>query len=105
MKTLDEWKAYYEQHSGGHFVQRAGCSLVYDPGKGFLTYEVMGDRFILWQVAGDGEYWDRYSVSLARSLGCKAIVMQTRRDPSAFERKYGYRVTGFVMEKEVDNDG
>lgn len=70
---------------------------------GFISYKVDGDKFLWFNVYGDGKYWDEYVTTLAEGLGCKKIIAATRRNPAPYERKYGYKVTGYIIEKEVNN--
>lgn len=69
---------------------------------GFMSYRVEKDTFIIVQVYGDGKYWDEKANRLAKQFGLIKIMFSTKRNPKTFERKYGYRVTGYVMEKGVE---
>lgn len=69
--------------------------------KGFMSWGVNLDSLILSSVYGDGKYWDKFSIELAKQLGLKKIVIATRRSPKAYQRKYGYKLTGYLLEKEV----
>lgn len=70
---------------------------------GFMTYDLLrdDDAFLIVQCFGDGPYWDSRAVDLARELGLKRIRFATRRSPRSFERKFNYRVVGYILEKEV----
>jgi len=70
---------------------------------GFASYYFSedGESIILLSVYGDGRYWDSFFEDMARENGLKRVRFVTKRDPRLFARKYGYRVTGYHMEKEV----
>ena len=70
---------------------------------GFMSWKVDGDKFVCINVYGNGEYWDKYMNELAKQLGCKKILGGTTRKAGwkAFERKYGFKLRGYIFEKEV----
>lgn len=68
---------------------------------GFMVYRIHGDSFCIMHCYGDGKYWDGVAEEMALKNGCSRIKFATRRNPRTFAKKYGYRLTGYVMEKEV----
>lgn len=68
---------------------------------GFLSWRVYNDKLILLNVYGDGKYWDVFSMELAKKLGINKIIAGTKRKPKAWKRKYGYEVTGYILEKRI----
>ena len=68
---------------------------------GFMSWKVSDQGLVLLNVYGDGKYWDEFSIELAKKLNLKKIITATRRSPRAYQKKYGYKLTGFVLEKEV----
>lgn len=66
-----------------------------------MSWSVHGDKLVAHQVYGDGVYWDTYLNTLAQKLGLTKIMMATKRNPKAFERKFGFKLTGYILEKEV----
>ena len=70
---------------------------------GFMSWKVDGDKFVCMNVYGNGKYWDEYMNELAKQLGCKKILGGTTRKAGwkAFERKYGFKLRGYIFEKEV----
>ena len=68
---------------------------------GFASYFVNGDRLVICNVFGDGEFWDAFFLDKARELGLKRVTFGTRRNYKAFEKKFGYKLTGYILEKEV----
>ena len=70
---------------------------------GFISWKIDGDKFVCINVYGNGEYWDKYMNELAKQLGCKKILGGTTRKGGwkAFERKYGFKLRGYIFEKEV----
>ena len=69
---------------------------------GFMSWKVHGTDLVLLNVYGDGKYWDVFSIELAKKLGLKKILIATKRSPRAYTKKFGYQVTGYLMEKEVN---
>lgn len=70
--------------------------------KGFMSWRVTKpETLVLINVYGDGKYWDSVAVELAKQLNLNKIVFGTKRNPKAFERKYGYSHVGYILEKEV----
>jgi len=70
---------------------------------GFASWDINWEEqsLVLINVYGDGKYWDMFFTGLAKRLGLKKIVFGTKRSPKAFERKYKYKLVGYIMEKEV----
>ncbi len=68
---------------------------------GFMSWYISEDKFVPLQVYGDGAYWQQRIEIMASDLGAKSILIGTRRSPKAYMRKYGYKLVGYVLEKEV----
>lgn len=70
---------------------------------GFMSWVLDDDAFVCLNVYGNGDYWDKYMNELAKQLGCKTILGGTTRKAGykAFERKYGFKLKGYIFEKEV----
>jgi hypothetical protein len=70
---------------------------------GFMSWKLDDDIFVCLNVYGDGDYWDTYINELAKQLGCKTILGGTTRKAGykAFERKYNFKLVGYLFEKEV----
>lgn len=68
---------------------------------GFSTHRVVDDQLVLLNVCGNGSFWDSFFCSYARELGLNKIVFGTKRNPKTFERKHGYRLVGYILEKEL----
>jgi hypothetical protein len=69
--------------------------------EGFIVLERSGEDLILIAAFGDGEYWQDYAEEEGHRLGCKRILMATKRKPEAFSRKYGYKFLATMMEKTL----
>lgn len=91
-----------------HYLEKSGdTSLIdsnfYENDQGFITWGTKDDdTLVLYNVYGNGVYWDKFSENLAKKFGFNKIMTATRRSPKAFKKKYGYRVTGYILEKEVN---
>lgn len=68
---------------------------------GFMSWTVYKDYLVALQVYGDGNYWNEVLNNLAKELGYKKIMMATKRNYKAFEKKFGFKLTGYILEKEV----
>ena len=68
---------------------------------GFMSWRTHKDTFVGINVYGDGHYWDAFANELAKKLGLKKIMFATKRSPKVFEKKYGYKITGYILEREV----
>jgi len=66
-----------------------------------MSYAVDGNRLVIIQCYGDGKYWDNMATELAIKNKVDKIMFITKRNPQAFERKYGYKVIGYAMERGV----
>jgi len=68
---------------------------------GFMSWTTWEDYLVAIQVYGDGDYWNEYLNSLAKELGYKKIMMATKRNYKGFEKKFGFKLTGYVLERRV----
>lgn len=68
---------------------------------GFMIWSVNGTEFHILQCYGDGKYWDDISTNMARTMGLKKVVFTTRRNPETYKRRFGFRLHGYIMSKEV----
>ena len=70
---------------------------------GFASYKIENDTLQVIQVYGDGSYWYDFFEKLAKNHKCARVIFYTRRNPKAFERKYGMKVVQTLMMKELPN--
>ena len=68
---------------------------------GFMSWTEHDDALIALQVYGDGHYWNIYLNELAKQLGYKKIIIGNKRNYKAFEKKFGFKLIGYILEKEV----
>ena len=68
---------------------------------GFMVFDIQGTTFRLLHVYGDGRYWQALAERAAKLAGCERVVFGTRRPPAAFVRRHGYKLTGYILEKEI----
>ena len=88
------------------YLRKSGDQFIYEDNiiandHGFMSWKIAEDKLVLLNVYGNGKYWDNFSIELAKKLGLKGILTATRRSPKAFTRKFGYKITGHILEKEV----
>ena len=103
IQTLDdipvEWIKDYLKRSKDNYI--SGVYGIIHPEHGFMTYDVDIDKLILHCVYGNGNYWYDVAIDLAKQLGLPKLLFATQRNWRAFERKYGARLVGYVMEIDV----
>lgn len=100
---VNDWADRYYEKTGENLLAHLTplSTVLFDPEHGVLVYEVHNDRLFVKQLVGDGRHWEKVLSKLATTNGCVRIRMYTSRNPKCFERKYGYKQVGYVMEKEV----
>lgn len=69
---------------------------------GFCSYKVSNGILVGFTGYGDGEYWDKFLQEKAKENDCNKYMITTRRNPKVFERKYGFKIAGYILEKEVN---
>lgn len=70
---------------------------------GFASWQPTQNEIVIINVFGNGQYWDGFFQALAKKLGKKRIKFATKRSPKAFMKKYNYKLTGYILEKEVSD--
>ena len=88
------------------YLDKSGDSFIYEDNivvneHGFMSWNIHEGKLVLLNVYGNGKYWDNFSIDLAKKLDLKTILIATRRSPKAFTKKFGYKITGHILEKEV----
>ena len=73
------------------------------PHGGFFTVECRDKAMVVMTAAAPGKELAVAVEDLARKLGYKKIVFETKRNPKAWERLLGYKLAGYVMEKELSD--
>ena len=68
---------------------------------GFCSWIIQEDAVLIIDCYGDGKYWQSKMEEIARENGLTKTRAATKRNPMPYERKYGYKVIGFLMEKEL----
>jgi hypothetical protein len=72
---------------------------------GFASFDVDGDELVIYQLYGNGKLWDKFFMDLVKKMNLKKIKFGTKRNPEGFEKKFGYKLVGYILEKEVKQDG
>tara|TARA_R110000737_G_scaffold347767_1_gene380087 strand:+ start:1229 stop:1522 length:294 start_codon:yes stop_codon:yes gene_type:complete len=68
---------------------------------GFMSWTTWEDYLVVIQVYGDGAYWNKELDKIAKELGYDKIMMATKRNYKGFERKFGFKLTAYVLERRV----
>lgn len=77
------------------------CEILAEDGKGFISYAIAGDKLLVPDLYGDGKYWLEKALEFARQNGCTKLIGGTRRNPKAYEKMFGTKVVGYILEREV----
>ena len=91
------------------YLRRSGDSKIYkgnwvENEYGFASWGLNEDGdLVIYHLYGNGNYWEQFFVNLAKALGCKKIIAATKRNPKAMARRFKMKITGYVLEREVDN--
>lgn len=99
--NLYAWIKRYEKKTGNKFNPFPSAQIEFDEVNGFCTWEKDGDILYVSDTCGNGRYWEKFLDQKAKELNCKSIKFATTRQPTIFTRKYGYKIVGYVLEKEV----
>lgn len=76
-------------------------TVLYEADKGFMTFIHKEDAFIVPDVYGNGIYWLKKAEKMARNLGCNRLVGGTTRNVKAYNRMFGTKIVGYILEKEL----
>lgn len=97
-----QWLEEYFRKSGDKKLENGNVVVL---PFGFCVWDVNhnGDLLLLhvYVVNGYGKLMDSFINELARQIKAKKIIFATRRNPKAFERKYGFKLVGHILEREV----
>lgn len=101
IKNKELLEFYLRKSKSDTYAKKALCC---ENEHGFITWFPDHDLgcLVIYDVCGDGKYWDRFGTLLAKYYGFSKICFGTKRNPKAFERKYRYKLTGYILEKEVE---
>lgn len=98
----EEWIRKYLEKSGDDYVIWDGVGVAVDAERGFCTYEVFdGEMVFVYNVYGDGRFWEKFLKEEARQANCPVIRFATRRNPKAFMRRFNAKLVGYILEVEV----
>ena len=69
---------------------------------GFASWRIEDDVLHAIQVYGDGIYWKKYLMKIAKDNGCDQLMFYTKRNPEAWKRKYNARIVETIMSIVVE---
>ena len=102
-RSKTEWLEWYKERAGCENLELAPDELIlFHPEHGFMAFFIDGDVFGLHHLCGDGKYWQRIIQKIAKFEKTTKIRAFTKRNPEAWIRKYGGRITGYEMECDID---
>ena len=101
--TQNEWLDWYEQHGGSRNLELdTREQVLFTPEHGFISVLVHDDILELHHMVGDGKYWAKVLKRIMKVLNLKKLRAFTRRNPKAWQRKYGGHIRGYYMEADYD---
>lgn len=68
---------------------------------GFCIWRIIEDKLILASVYGDGKYWNEWATKKAEKEGMNTVFCATKRNPAGFIRAHGFKVVGYILERDV----
>lgn len=68
---------------------------------GFITYRIIKDKVVVINCYGNGKYWQEFIENLARKHNISKIIITTKRNYKPFIKKYGGKLVGYILEKEI----
>jgi hypothetical protein len=68
---------------------------------GFCVWRKIDEAILLVHVYGNGTYWNQFASNKAKELGLSKVIFATKRNPDGFIYKHGFKVTGYILEREV----
>lgn len=102
--TKDEWLEFFESKTGCRELELYENERVFfHPDYGFLTCYVHDDVLELHYGCGDGKLWAKIVKEIMREKGLKKVRFFTKRNPKAWQRKYGARIRAYYMEADIDD--
>ena len=102
-RTKAEWLDWYAAHGGSKDLELHPDEIVYfHPEHGLLSYLRHDDILEIHHMFGDGKYWAGVAKGLMKYYKLKTLRAFTRRNPEAWQRKYGGHVRGWYMECDID---
>lgn len=75
--------------------------VVYLKDKGFVTYIIKGDSLMIPDLYGSGIFWLGIMEKFAKLNNCKKLVGGTSRNPKAYNKMFGTKTVGYILEKEL----
>lgn len=101
-KTKEEWLEWYAECTGCRDLKLHPDEMIlFHQEHGFIAYFINNGVFELHHMCGDGKFWADVIKKIARLERVTTLRAFTRRNPQAWIRKYGGRITGYEMECEI----
>ena len=105
-RSIKEWLEWRKEHGAEEVGELPPNALIdYHPEYGFIAYEIDKDRETLVNICtcGDGKYWARVYKDIMKLYGLKKLELYTEyKNPKVWERRFGFRIKGYLMEVGVD---
>ena len=98
MITWKDWKTYLlkSKDTYKHLYHASHFEEV--DGKGWCSYDIVGDGVVVRQLYGDGTYWFNRLKDVAKIYNCSKLTGIVNRSPKGYIKKYNAKVVGHVIE-------
>ncbi len=105
LKINHEYIKKYIEKTGDKYIVVGDCYEQFD--NGFVTYAVHPEYIFVYNVYGIGqaEEIERHLRDVAKKHGVGKVRFATKRNPTAFQRKFGAKVIGYILEVDVTEGG
>ena len=100
-RTKSEWLDWYKGRVEDYAIE-ADEKILYHPEHGFVTFSTNEDVLEVGNMCGDGKYWFGVLKEIMKMERLSKLTGFTRRNPAAWERKYGVKVKGYYVEVGID---
>jgi hypothetical protein len=102
--TLEEMKEKYYKKSGKAHIEDY-LSIWYSENVGFFSYQIIeteeGNILMVPDAFGNGIELYKEAELLARENKCIKLLGGTTRAPKLYTEKYGFKIVGYILEKEL----
>ena len=91
--SLEQWIAKYNKKTKETFTVKPFATLLYECDKGFMQYAVHGSvngikTFMIYEVIGNGKWWQLEAVRIAKENNCKQLLTTTRISPEKYKKLF-----------------
>ena len=101
MMTFVEYVERYERETGTNVRFQNWKKCFFDSDIGFFFYHPDGDALNVYESCGNARALLAVANEIAKTYHCTKLRTQTKRNPIAYCRMMGGKVTAYEIEREV----